>query len=59
MSQGYQIYDPAATYFLTLQVVDWVDIFSREIYRREIINSLTYCCDSKGLVLYALGMVVF
>ena len=33
--------------------MDWVDIFSREIYRREIINSLTYCRDSKGLVLYA------
>ena len=53
MSQGYQIYDPAATYFLTLQVVDWVDIFSREIYRREILNSLTYCRKSKGLVVYA------
>jgi REP element-mobilizing transposase RayT len=53
MSQGYQIYNPAATYFLTLQVVDWVDVFTREVYRKEILDSLTYCRKSKGLVLYA------
>jgi REP element-mobilizing transposase RayT len=53
MSQGYQIYNPAATYFLTLHVVDWVDVFTREVYRKEILDSLTYCRKSKGLVLYA------
>jgi len=53
MSNGYLIHNPAATYFLTLQVIDWVDVFSREIYRKEIINSLTYCRKEKGLILYA------
>ncbi len=53
MSQGYQVYDPAATYFLTFQVVDWVDVFSGEIYRKEITDSLAFCRKSKGLVLYA------
>ena len=53
MSQGCQIYDQAATYYLTLQVVDLVHIFSGKICRREIIDDLTCCLNSKGLVLYA------
>ena len=53
MSQGYQIYDPAGTYFLTFQVVDWVDVFSRELYRKELVDSFAYCRKSKGLKLYA------
>ena len=53
MSHGYLIHDPAATYFLTFQVIDWVDIFTREVYRKEIIDSFRHCRQTKGLVLYA------
>ena len=28
MSEGYQIYDQDGPYFLTFQVVDWVDMFT-------------------------------
>lgn len=31
------------TYFLTLTVVDWVDIFTRPMYKHIIIDSLSYC----------------
>lgn len=41
------------TYFLTLTVVDWVDIFTRPSYKHIIIDSLNYCQKEKGLVLYA------
>jgi len=56
MSQGYQIYDPSATYYLTFQVVDWVDVFTRQIYRQEILDCLTYCRKQKALIIY--GYVV-
>ncbi len=39
MPTGYQIKDQEAAYYLTFQVVFWVDIFSRKIYRDLIIES--------------------
>ncbi len=40
-------------YFLTLTVVDWVDVFTRYDYREIIVNSLKYCQQEKGLEIYA------
>ena len=42
MSTGYQIYDKHVAYFLTFQIVDWVDIFSRKGYRDIIVDALNY-----------------
>ncbi len=53
MSNSYQIKDQNATYFLTFQVVGWVDVFSRKTYRDMIIESLQYCIKNKGLLVYA------
>jgi putative transposase len=40
-------------YFLTLTVVDWVDVFTRPIYKQIIVDSLRHCQQKKGLELYA------
>ena len=40
-------------FFVTDTVVDWVDIFSRPIYRHIILDSLQYCQKEKGLIIYA------
>ena len=40
-------------YFVTDTVVDWMDIFTRPIYRHIIIESLKYCQTEKGLLIYA------
>jgi len=40
-------------YFLTLTVVDWVDIFTRPVYKHVIVDSLDYCIKNKGLKIYA------
>ena len=40
-------------YFVTDTVVDWVDIFSRPIYKHIVLDSLTYCQQHKGLIIYA------
>ena len=56
MSTGYQIKDQYATHFITPAIVDWVDVFTRKIYRDIIIDSLAFCIREKGLKLY--GYVV-
>lgn len=40
-------------YFITMTVVDWVDVFTRPSYKHEIVNSLKYCQQHKGLERYA------
>jgi len=39
-------------YFLTFTIVDWIDIFTRHSYK-EIIDSIKYCQQNKGMRLYA------
>lgn len=53
MSDSYQIKDQGATYFLTCTVVGWVDVFSRQVYRDIVIDSLRFCIKEKKLVVYA------
>jgi putative transposase len=40
-------------YFLTLTVVDWIDVFTRPAYRHLLLDSLRHCQHHKGLELYA------
>jgi REP element-mobilizing transposase RayT len=49
----YFITDPFGTYYLTLTVVDWVDVFTRPVYKQIIVDSLNYCTQQKGLRLNA------
>ncbi|HKL18391.1 MAG TPA: transposase [Halalkalibaculum sp.] len=39
--------------FLTLTVVDWIDVFTRRIYNDFIIENLNYCQKEKGLKIFA------
>ncbi|WP_192821789.1 transposase [Rufibacter sp. LB8] len=40
-------------YFVTLTVVDWVDVFTKPVYRHILLDSLKFCQEKKGLELYA------
>jgi REP element-mobilizing transposase RayT len=42
-----------STYYLTLTVVNWIDVFTRKNHRDAIIESLKYCQAEKGLNIYA------
>jgi REP element-mobilizing transposase RayT len=53
MPTGYQINDQFQPYYLTLQVVEWVDVFSRKVYRYIILENLKFCREHKSLELYA------
>ena len=56
MTTGYQINEQTALHYLTFQVVDWIDIFSRRVYRDIAIDSLTYCQQKKDLQIF--GFVI-
>jgi hypothetical protein len=53
MSTGYQIKDQSAAHYVTLQIVQWVDVFTRKVYRDIVIDSLKYCQKEKDLEIYA------
>lgn len=52
MSTGYQIDDQFAIYFITPTIVDWVDVFTRNVYRDIVVDSLNFCIQKKSLVVY-------
>jgi REP element-mobilizing transposase RayT len=52
MDEGYVIRDQTLPHFITATVVDWVDVFSRKVYRDEVIASFDYCIKNKGMILY-------
>ena len=53
MSDKYKIYDGQNAYFVTLTVVDWVDVFTRKAHKLQILKSLKYCQQFKGLEIYS------
>ena len=53
MSSGYRIGDQKAMHFLTFTIVEWVDLFTRGIYRDIVLDSFRYCQANKGLQVHA------
>jgi len=53
MGFKYQITDREGIYFVTITVVDWIDVFTRRELAEIVIDSLSYCQQNKGLILYA------
>lgn len=52
MGFGYQVQDQGAVHFVTFTVHQWVDVFTRDIYREEFVDSLKYCQYHKGLEIF-------
>src|SRR3990172_4673715 len=40
-------------HFITMTVVDWIDIFTRKNHKMAIVESLKYCQKHKGLEIFA------
>ena len=53
MSTGYQINDQEGVYFLTFQIVEWIDLFTRQIYRDIVIDSFRYAIANKSFQVFA------
>jgi REP element-mobilizing transposase RayT len=52
MSDKYKMYDPEAAYFITMTVVDWINVFKLNSNTLLIVESLKYCQQCKGLEIY-------
>ncbi len=53
MTTGYQLNNQEGLYYLTLQVVKWIDIFTRNVYKDIIVDSLQFCQKNKDLTVFA------
>ena len=50
---GHKITNQNELHYLTFTVVGWVDVFTRKKYKDIIIESLKYCMENKGLLLFS------
>ncbi len=48
----YRILDQHGLNFLTLTVVEWIDLFTRKAFADIVIESLRWCQEHKGLEIY-------
>ncbi|WP_040495913.1 REP-associated tyrosine transposase [Fulvivirga imtechensis] len=53
MSTKYKIRDQSKLHSITFSVVEWVDVFTRNLYKDILVENLKYCQENKGLILYA------
>jgi putative transposase len=53
MSRNYKFHHPENAYFVTITTVNWIDAFTRIVYKEILIDSLKYCITNKGLQVYA------
>lgn len=53
MPDSYVIKDQQGVYFLTFQVVAWVDVFTRKRYCDIVIDAFNYCIEHKQLHVHA------
>jgi len=51
MSEHLKAHVPGTSYFCTLTVVGWADVFTRRRCAEVILESLAYCQANKGLEL--------
>ncbi|MFC6192642.1 transposase [Dyadobacter subterraneus] len=51
-SDQYFIRNQNSIYYLTLTVVDWVDVFTRKEHKFSILESLRFCQNEKGLLVH-------
>jgi REP element-mobilizing transposase RayT len=53
MSEKYKVVDSSRPTFITLTIIDWVDLFTRKRYCQLMDDSLNYCVKEKGLIIHA------
>lgn len=53
MSTKYKFIDKEAVYFVTSTVVDWMDVFTRNVYRDILIDSFKFCQKNQGLNIHS------
>ena len=52
MSKKYKFADNDKIYFVSFAVTNWIDLFIRNEYKEEILNSIRFCQYKKDMDLY-------
>lgn len=52
MSRKYKFLEKNGAYFVSFAVVNWIDVFTRDLYFSILIESLEFCRKEKGMELY-------
>lgn len=52
MSRKYKFGEKSGAYFISFATINWIDVFTRDIYFRCITESLDFCRKNKGMELY-------
>jgi putative transposase len=50
---GYKIRNQSLPHFITFAVSEWVDVFTRKLYRDILLDSIRYCQKEKGMRLHS------
>jgi REP element-mobilizing transposase RayT len=53
MSRKYKFQNPRATYFISFATVNWIDVFTRQVYFSILEESIKHCRKEKGMVVIA------
>lgn len=53
MSRKYKFHNKEGLYFVSFATINWIDVFIRDYYSREITNSLDFCRINKGMEIYS------
>ncbi len=53
MSRKYKFFNKHKPYFVTYAVIDWIDVFTRNVYKNVMLDSWNYCMKNKGLRIHA------
>lgn len=52
MSRNYKFYNKSGLYFVSFATVNWIDVFTRQLYFDVLSESVGYCWNVKGMKLY-------
>ncbi|MCB0488158.1 MAG: transposase [Cyclobacteriaceae bacterium] len=52
MSEKYKIRDQERLHFITFAVIGWIEVFTKHVYRDAFLESIRYCQQNKGLLIY-------
>lgn len=52
-SRKYKFYNDKGIYLVSFATVNWIDVFTRPLYKEILVESINYCIEKKGLEVYA------
>lgn len=53
MSRKYKFRNPEGAYFVSFATVNWINLFTHDVYLTILSDSITYCRKHKGMELYS------